>query len=161
MDWKAPGIFFSSLNITGRKMFYISFWSFLHHMKTCKKNFWKILIFCPVFCNVFESTTTFGKEGMATMIFVPPPCKPHYFTTTSQEKCKESFIKISSLVSEIFNVLHYDRFHFYSNSAFMGTKCTHGGWIRIKLKPIKTQNVEYLGNQLRYLDETFCGPSPW
>ena len=161
MDWKAPGNFFSSLNIAGRKMFYTSFWSFLHHMKTCKKNFWKILIFCRVFCNVFESTTTFGKEGMATMIFVPPPCNPHHFTTTSQEKCTESFIKISPLVSEIFNVLRYDRFHFYSNSAFMGTKCTHEGWICIKLKPIKTQNVKYLRDQWRYLDETFCGPSPW
>ena len=97
MDWKAPGKFFSSLNIADRKMFHISFWSFLHHMKTCKKNFWKILIFCRVFCNVFESTTTFGKEGMATMIFVPRPCNYHYFTTTSQEKSTKSFIKISLL----------------------------------------------------------------
>ena len=137
MDWKAPGKFFSSLNIADRKMFYISFWSFLHHMKTCKKNFWKILIFCWVFCNVFESTTTFRKEGVATMIFVPRPCNHDHFTTTSQGKCTESFIKISLMVPEILNVLRYDRFHFYSNSAFMGTKCTYEGWICIKLKAIK------------------------
>ena len=161
MDWKAPGKIFSSLNIANRKMFHISFWSFLHHMKPCKKNFWKILIFFRGFCNVFESSTSSGKEGVATMIFVPRPCNYQYFTTSSQGKSTKSFMKISLLVPEIFNFLRYDGFHFYSNSAFMGTKCTHEGWNCIKLKPIKTQNVEYLGNQWRYLDETFCGPSPW
>ena len=147
MDWKAPGKIFNSLNIADGKMFYIAFWSFWLHLKTSKKNFWKILIFCRGFCNVFVSSTAFGKEGVATMIFKSHPCNHHHFTITSQEKCTESFIKISLLVSEIFNVLRYDRFHFYSNSAFMGTKCTHEGWICIKLKPIKTQNVEYLRNQ--------------
>ena len=45
MDWKVPGKFFRSLNITDRKMLHISFWSFWLCMKTCKKNFWKMLIF--------------------------------------------------------------------------------------------------------------------
>ena len=147
MDWKALAKIFNSLNIADRKMFYISFWSFLHHMKPCKKNFWKILIFCRGFCNVFESSTSFGKEGVATMIFVPHPFNQNHFKTTSQEKSTESFIKISLLVPEIFNVLHYDGFHFYSSSAFMGTKCTHEGWICMKMKPFKTQNAEYLRNQ--------------
>ena len=147
MDWKALGKFFNSHNIAVGKMFYICFWSFWVHIKTCKKNFWKILIFCCGFCNVFENSTSFGKEGMATMIFVPQPCNQHHFTTISQGKSTESFIKISLLVPETFNILRFDGFQFYANSAFMGTLCTHEGWIWVKMKPIITQNVEYLKNQ--------------
>ena len=149
MDWKAPGKFFSSLNITGRKMFYISFWSFLHHLKTCKKNFWKILIFCHGFCNVCESSKVLGKEGVTTIMFVPCPCNQYYFTTISQGRSTESFIKISSLVPKIFDILWLKGLHFYPNIAFIGTNCTHEGWICIKMKPFETQNIilKYLKNQ--------------
>ena len=78
MDWKVTRKFFRSLNITDRKMFYISFWSFLLHMKTCKKNFWTILIFCRWFCNVFESSTALSKVGVATILLVPCPCNHHH-----------------------------------------------------------------------------------
>ena len=144
MDWKAPGKFFSSLNIADRKMFHISFWSFLHHMKPCKKNFWKIWIFCRSFCNIFESSNILGKESVATMMFVLYPCNHHYFMTTSQEKSTQSFIKVSSLVSKILDVLWLKVFHFYPNAAFMGTNCTHKGWSCIKMKSSETQNAEYL-----------------
>ena len=43
----------------------------------------------------------------------------------------------------------------------MGTLCTHEGWIWVKMKPIITQNVKYLRNQWRYLDETFCALFLW
>ena len=142
-------------------MFYISFWSFWHHMKTCKKNFWKILIFCQGFCNVFQSSTAFGKVDVATMQIVPRPWTHYQFTIASWGRSTESFIKISSLVPEIFNILRFDGFQFYANSAFMGTLCTHEGWIWVKMKPIITQNIEYLRNQWRYLDETFCALSLW
>ena len=95
--------------------------------KNMQKEFLKNLDFCCGFCNVFESSTALCKVGMATMQMVLCPCTHHYFTPTSWEKSTESFIKISLLVPEIFNVLRYDGFHFYSNSAFMGTKCTHEG----------------------------------
>ena len=76
---------------------------------------------------MFESSTALGKVGMATMQMVPRPCTHHYFTTTSWGRSTESFIKISLLVPEIFNVLRFDGFQFYANSAFMGTLCTHEG----------------------------------
>ena len=54
-------------------MLYTSFWSFLVYLETCKKQFWKILIFCRGFCNVFESSTALGNVGVATILFVPWP----------------------------------------------------------------------------------------
>ena len=82
MDWKVTRKFFRSVNITDRKKLYVSFWSFLLHMKTCKKIFWKISIFCWGFCNVFESSTVLGKVDVATILLMPHPCYSHYFTIT-------------------------------------------------------------------------------
>ena len=66
-------------------------------MKTCKKNFWKILIFWRGFCNMFESSTAHCKVA---------------FLFTSQERSSESFIKISSLVSKIFKLSWLKGFQF-------------------------------------------------
>ena len=99
MDWKAPGNFFSSLNITVRKMFYICFWSFWLHIKTCKK------IFCWGFCILFESSIALSKVGVATMQMVPHPCTHHHFTTISWGRSTESFIMIHLLVLQISSVL--------------------------------------------------------
>ena len=143
MDWKVPGKFFRSLNITDRKMFYISFWSFWLHVKTCKKNFWKILIFCWGFSNVFESGIALGKVGVATILLVPRPCNHQNLTITSLERSTESFIKISSLVLKIFNILCFRFLFLKQKSAIIGTEWANDGWLLLFQEVLKIGNVEY------------------
>ena len=72
-----------------------------------QKEFLKNFNFKLGFCIAFERSTALGKVGMATMQMVPHPCTHNHFTTTSWGRSTESFIKIPSLVLEIFNVLHF------------------------------------------------------
>ena len=90
------------------------------------------------------------------------PCTHHHFTITSRGRSTASFIKISSFFSEIFNVLCFMGFLIWQKPAIIGPWLwTNDCQFLLKLKPIIVQNVEYLGNQWRYLNKKFCGPSPW
>ena len=130
-------------------------------MKTCKKNFWKILIFCWCFCELFASSIDLSKVGVATIILVLRPCNHHNFTITSQERSTESFIKISLLVLKIFNILFFRFLFLKQKSAIIGTEWANDGWLSLFQEVLKIGNVEYFWNQWRYFNETFSGPYLW